>query len=165
MLQKLSEQLFLANQIHFTIMIWILFYVFVFVLISYFLIKLYEKKQKSKFYNVKTKEIIKGPSIFFIFWYLFTKPKDSIVRIVSEMTKGYGKIRGGFFFIWPLVSVCSAELAQIVFNDIQTFQHSDQISVIKYAEDFVGTKHLVSVNGDTWKKHRKLINPVIEALC
>jgi hypothetical protein len=146
-------------------MFWILFYIFVLIFILFLLLKLYETKQKSKFYNVKTKEILPGISFFFIFWYLFTKPKESVIKIVSEMSKSFGKLRGGFFFIWPKISVCSADLAQIVFNDIQTFQHSDQISIIKYADDFVGTKHLVSVNGDTWKRHRKLINPVRRAFC
>jgi cytochrome P450 len=118
--------------------------------------------QQRKAYNVKTGELIKGNSIFFLPWFLLTQKKQSMLQYNMKLHKNQPMV-STFILYKMLIRVRDPLLAKQVLNDTETFLHNS-ISLVKYADIFIGDEHLVAVNHDQWKRQSRILDPAFKAL-
>jgi cytochrome P450 len=140
----------------------LIFYFLIFVALLLLLIYWYGHAQRLKVYHTKTGEILPGFSILFIPWFLLTQT-GSFLQYNLKHHKKSGPMTTGFFIYQMVVRIRDPLLAKQVLNDTDTYHH--QLSrIVKHADDFLGSEHLVSVNNQQWKKQRKILDPAFKSL-
>lgn len=127
-------------------------------------LKLREIILTRRVYNVKTGKPIYASSIFRVFHLLFCKdPKKTVIEMSEETFEG----KDGIAFSWQLfqsgVQIRAPELASQVLKDIETYVKEPPI-LFKEGLDFLGTQHLVLVNGPIWHRQRKVLDPAFISL-
>jgi cytochrome P450 len=140
----------------------LILYFLIFVALLLLLVFWYGHSQRLKVYHTKTGEILPGSSIFFIPWFLLTQT-GSILQYNLKHHKKSGPMTTAFVVYRMVVRVRDPLLAKQVLNDTDTYHHQ-LLRIVKHADDFLGSEHLVSVNNPKWKKQRKILDPAFKSL-
>jgi cytochrome P450 len=123
--------------------------------LTFIILKYIEHKHYSAMKNSKG-ESIKGISIFDFLNIMFPDKTKSVVRRSMENHEKYGNIHLNYMLWVHGVSVSSPEFAKQILTDAKTFRKPvmDFVPTGEFSSLFT-SKHVVSVNGEDWKRQRK----------
>lgn len=122
----------------------------------------YSKKIRATFWTVSAQGRIPACSLFRVVFDIFMRPKILLRDIDLERMNKLGDLYLMFIGFRPAIVVTTADLAETISKDYDLFSKSDPRDLnMPYFFKWVGNNNVVLANGETWRRIREYIHPMV----